>query len=154
MKKIIILTIILSGIFSSCQKESLDAPYAQLRGKFTWVGNTTRDCELCSAYYITNNSGEFKAEIEFDESGKVKFYIDDEILEEKRFKIIKEEFFTNESNFSVHIKVDVSKKNLDIDDNLTLTLINSDTLRIDKYPYNGYKSSNRIILSNYFLREN
>lgn len=151
MKKLIVFTLI-TLLFTTCKKEDLNGPYSHLKGKYTWIGNTVKNCTLCPSYFNSNATADFSAEIEFDESGKVKFYIDNELYLKHKFRISNEESFIDNSNFTIELNIDVPKSKLDIDDKLKVTLFEGDTLFIDKFPYNGYKSGQNLILNNIFIR--
>lgn len=86
MKKLILFTCI-SILFTNCKKEDLNGPYSNLKGKYTWIGNTVRNCTLCPSYFKTNATADFSAGIEFDETGKVKFYIDNDLYLKHKFRI-------------------------------------------------------------------
>ena len=135
----------------SCKKEKLDGELDALKGQYRWIGYLYSECALCSIKFADATNADYKANIKFDNSGKVDFIIDDKSYLRKRFRITSKDI-TDTYRFSIDIKVDVSKSQLDINDMLTIIMLSKDTIIVNKYPNPGYKSE-RESRGNYFVRQ-
>ena len=136
--------------FTTCKKDLLKDDLADLNGKFEWQYN--QYTELVGLHYESKtrypSSDGFTASLEFGDKNKITFFIDGKELVKKSFKIKEKE--TVDSKLRLVIKVDVSKKTLDIDDELEL-LYWDDTLIVNRFPHRGY--SGTAYGQNFFVKQ-
>ncbi|MCB9189980.1 MAG: hypothetical protein H6599_11955 [Flavobacteriales bacterium] len=155
MKKYTVLLLSLTFLVASCKKEKLEGDLEVLRGKYKWVGYNARNCTLCPLHYYDASNQSFSADIEFDNSGEISFYIDGQLYLKKRFKITKKNP-NGLGGWEIEIRVDVPKSKLDINDNLSLSTV-GDTLYLDKYPLPGYPEAGlmagTVISGNILIRQ-
>lgn len=153
-KQLFILSILLSLpiLFASCKKDKLTGVYDQFEGKYQWIYSrySYRDCVLCTRKSHTDSASEasYTAQIEFDNTSCVTFYIDNEVLTKRKFRI-KDQSDEGGSLF-LDLKVDVKKSDLDIDDRLEVYTVSKDTIYLSGFPGSGYDKNFKG--SNYFVR--
>jgi hypothetical protein len=143
------LIIITFVLFVACKKDKLNGDLESYKGKFKWVGNMGRPCVFCGVAFYDNSNADFSADIEFDNLGKVVFYINDELYLKKNYRV-KKQSPNGYGGKEIEIRVDVPKSKLDINDKLSLNII-GDTLYIDKYPLPGYPGKGSS-MGNVFVR--
>jgi len=153
MKKILIY-LFLSITLLSCKKDLLVDDLAPLEGTFEWqYSYYVENIWLILSYtteehYRYPSDDGYSATVEFGGMNHITFYIDDEEVVQKPFRILKKESI--DGKLHLELKVDVSKKDLDINDKIEL-IYYIDTLQIDKFPHSGY--SGHDYGKNYFVRK-
>ena len=155
MKKTLITLIALLYLplsFVSCEKDKLIGIYDQFEGKFEWTHSTYgyRDYPLGPLLSHTDSATEanYTAQIQFDNTGRVTFFINDSILTKKKF-IIKDQY-EDSGLLYMDLRVDVNKKVLDIDDRLEVYSKSNDTIYLSGFPGDGYDTDFQG--TNYFVR--
>lgn len=152
MKRYMFLLVSLPILFSSCEKDRITGDYDRFEGKFQWVYSSYvyRDCTLCPLKHHTDSAGEasYTAQIEFTNTGRVIFFIDNNVLIDKRFKVSDQ--YEENSVLYMDLWVDVNKNVLDINDRLEVFSPSVDTIYISGFPGNGYDEEFQG--HNYFVR--
>ena len=91
MQKIPLLILVTLVVITSCKKDKLEGAYDRIEGKYQWIYSdyTYRDCILCALKYHVDSAKEanYTAQIEFDNTSCVTFYIDNAELTKKKFRI-------------------------------------------------------------------
>jgi len=155
-RQILLLAMLLSlpAFIISCKKDKLTGIYDRFEGKYEWAYSyyTFRDCSLCPLKSHTDfaSQANYTAQIEFDNTTHITFFINNEVLVKKKFKI-KDQYQDGNTLF-MDLKVDVNKDVLDIDDKIEVYSISEDTIYILGFPGSGY--DNNFQGSNYFVRVN
>lgn len=155
MKRLIlILTAFLSlpALFISCEKDNLTGDYDKFEGKYEWVYSRSSYREWIFGqlrfHYDSASDASYTAQIQFDNTSHVTFYIDDAELVKKKFKI--KDQYKDGNTFFMELKVDVNKNDLDINDKLEVSCSSPDTIYVAGFPGTGY--DDKISGGNYFVR--
>jgi len=149
----LLLLLILTVSFSSCKKDKLEGDYNVFEGKWKWVGTSyaTKNCTLCQqvSHYISTSDVSYTAEIEFTDKGRVIFYINNDVVAEEKFKVLRQDKYEGEVSMQLEVKTD----KLSIDDELNTSTLATDSIYVTNFPITGYDDSKTTTSStNYYVK--
>lgn len=133
-----------------CKKSPLDAPYDKIEGKYDWTQTNYREYALGSLKYKYASNSDFSAQVEFLENRIVKFYINETEIASSKFDVNSES--SNDAGLEMELKINVKDGDLNFNKTLSVSLFGDDSLYLDDFPYNAYKSLDASNKSNLFIR--
>ncbi len=151
MKTLFTYVIILI-VSTSCNKDKLTGELEAFKGQYTWSHTTNRlhaltnktQTRLASSYTYT-------AELEFNDKGKLFFYINGEEIHKTGFSI-EQQNVNPDGSISLTIRAfKENSKKLDLNDEVRFALIGNDTLYADDFPGASYDENNTG--GHYFIRK-
>lgn len=144
-----LLIVSLLLLLSSCRKDKLSGELDLFKGKYTWKYTEYSEYWWSSDLLIRDASvSEYTAEIEFDDRGKVIFYIDGQKVHKTGYSVERQETIGN----TVSLRIQPFKENskhLDLNDFMDFTVTN-DTLTVDDFPSESYDDS--FVGTHFFIR--
>ncbi len=138
-------------LITSCKKDKLLNELEVFKGKYTWQYTMYRE-HWWSTTTLTRpaSNSNYTAEIEFNNEGRIIFYINGQEIHKTGYSIENQE--TSNNGKTIWIKVDPIKensKNLDLNDDVDFTITN-DTLTVDNFPGTSYDEE--LFGTHYFTR--
>lgn len=135
---------------TSCTKDKLEGELEIYKGRYTWNHSWYKKNVLSSSLTFRDASqSNYSAEIEFDDKGKVIFYINGEEKLKTSYSIKKQETINGNT---VTLEINPRKedtRDLDFNDKISFSMTN-DTLSNSQFPGNSYDQS--LAGTHYFLR--
>jgi len=150
-KGLLIHLIVISLTFYACQKDKLIDELEVFKGKYSWTHSVYKQNWWNTGFktkYASNS--EYTAEIEFNDEGKILFYINGEMIHKTGFSIETKEL--SNAGKTIYLAVDPYKEDseaLDMNDIIDFNLT-ADTLIVNDFPGAGY--DNLFSGGNYFIR--
>lgn len=151
LKRLSDFTLMLLSVFVlvACKKDKLTDDLDAYEGRFKWEYTLFKenwwDTDLTK---LNASKSDYTAEVEFNNEGKLFFYIDDEEIHKTRFSVESNETL----DATISLKIKLAKKNskeIKLPQNLEFTLRN-DTLSVGDFPSKSYDES--FEGTHYFLR--
>jgi hypothetical protein len=126
-------------ILNSCDKDKLTGDLDAFEGRYTWEYSRYSE-NWWSSSLTTRQASDFNytAEVEFNEKGKVIFYIDGKEIHKTGYKILEQNDVGIEGQTNLRIDPNIENtKELDLNDYIDLTL-REDTLTMNDFPGESY----------------
>lgn len=133
------LVIIFVATLISCEKDKLTGDLDAFEGRYTWEYARYSE-NWWSSSLTTRQASDFNytAEVEFNEKGKVIFYIDGKEIHKTGYKILEQNDVGIEGQTNLRIDPNIENtKELDLNDYIDLTL-REDTLTMNDFPGESY----------------
>ena len=148
---VLLCVFLVSLTFFACKKDKLIDDLEVFKGRYTWSYTYYFENWWDSSYKIFQASNaDYKAEIEFNDQGKIIFYIDGVEIHKTGFSIENQELIGNGQIISLSVDpFHENSKNLDLNDKIGFS-ISGDTLNVDDFPGESYDRD--FGGSHYFIR--
>ena len=151
MNKVILVLIGGFFLFTACKKDRLTDDLDQFEGRYTWEYSTySEEWWSNDLTYYDAEDADYIAEIEFNNEGRIFFYIDGEEVHSTRYKITNIDRSHGDGKIGITIDPAVEDvKEMDMNNEMDLS-IHGDTLFSDDFPGSSYDES--LYGSHYFVR--
>lgn len=142
-------------LLSACAKDRLTGAYDEIEGEYKWVYTEYVKTEyliFSVKYSLVHHDAQnsaYSAGVRFTDKGRIQLLIDDAEFIDRPFKVLEKEEEEG-GRKSLILKVDVNRKDLDINDKLNIVHFGSDTLIVREFPGSAYDQN--IVGDNYFIR--
>lgn len=126
-------------ILVGCQKDKLKDELEPFKGRYTWVEYRYKQNWWDSGLTSRPASNyDFKAEIEFDNKGKIKFYIDGKEIHKTGYSIVDQSVMDGDQTILLTVNPRIEDSE-DLDLNNTIDFwLKGDTLTCDDFPGESY----------------
>ena len=143
--------VLIVTLLSACKKDKLENEFDAFEGKWKWIYTLSRT-SLFSDWdtRLRPENRAYDAYVEFTNEGTIKLFIDDQLLEEVKYRVVDE---TQAGNY-LQLRLDFNTKTNDL--NLSGErgfALNNDTLSFGGFLFNSYEKSQDEINSGYYVRE-
>jgi hypothetical protein len=144
------LFILIAATFFACNKKPLETPYTRVYGSFEWKQTLYRPDATSSLQTLESSSQDFTAKVTFSDDFMVRVYVNDVELASSKFRVLSRT--QNGDEFEMRLRVKF-KGELDLGNELRVSMLNNDSLFLNTFPYNGYAELTAISVSNMFVRQ-
>lgn len=134
----------------SCNKKPLDAPFSQIYGEYEWKETSYRTDPWSSLQYLYAEGYGFSAKAIFSDDNTVKFFINNEQVASSKFRPLSKT--QNGNDIEMRLRVNF-KGDLDFEREIKISMLGTDSLYIDAFPFNSYQPINANSWSNRFSRQ-
>jgi hypothetical protein len=144
------LVILIAAVVFACNKKPLETPYTKVYGTFEWKQTLYRPDASISLQTLEAASQDFTAKVTFSDDFMVRVYVNDVELASSKFRVLSRT--QNGDEFEMRLRVKF-KGELDLGNELRVSMLNNDSLFLNTFPYNGYAELTAISVSNMFVRQ-
>lgn len=135
---------IVTATINGFQKDKLNDELEPYKGKYSWIEYRFRQNWWDSGLTSRPASNyDFKAEIEFDNKGKIKFFIDGEEIHKTGYSIVEHYVMDDGQTIFLSVKPRIEDtKEIDLNNTMEFWLRN-DSLVVDDFPGESYDGNLR-----------
>jgi hypothetical protein len=142
--------ILFAATLLACNKKPLETPYTKVYGTFEWKQTLYRPDASSSLQTLEASSQDFTAKVTFSDDFMVRVYVNNEELASSKFRVLSRT--QNGDDFEMRLRVNF-KGQLDLGNELRVSMLNNDSLFLNTFPYNGYAELTAVSTSNMFVRQ-
>jgi hypothetical protein len=142
--------VFLGLILFSCGKKPLTEPFTRVYGSFEWKQTTYRENASSELQTINATGHQFTAKVVFSDDFMVRLYINDIELASGKFRVLSRT--QNGDDFEMRLRVRY-KGELDLGNELRVSMFGNDSLFLYNFPYPGYSELNGVAHVNFFKRQ-
>lgn len=152
MKKspFLIFLVFLTLVMVGCKKSPLDEPYAQVIGKYEWIYTSYKEYALGDFKYKYPNES-MTAQLGFEKHRIIRFYINEAEIASGTYNVVNESETVN--GFEMDIKIKMKEGDLEMNNEVSLSMHNADSLFFGDFPYESLESLDAQNKSNFFVRQ-
>ncbi len=144
------LFILIAAAVFACNKKPLQTPYTKVYGTFEWKQTSYRPDPYSNLQFIDAEGHSFSAKVVFSDDFMVRVFVDDVELASSKFRVLSRT--QNGDDFEMRLRVNF-KGELDLGNELKISMLNNDSLYLNTFPYNGYQQISASSHTNMFVRQ-